>query len=54
MDPNEGYNWSSYLENKFWNFGLFCIKWTMYQREIKEIKRQQKKKAMEEKVEEGK
>jgi len=42
VDPNEGHNASTYIENKFWTFALFMIKWTLSQREIREEKRKKR------------
>ena len=43
VDPNESYSYASYVENKFWKFSLFCIRWFCLNREIRQRNKDDKK-----------
>lgn len=39
VDPKETYTYLSYLENRFWRFSLFVIRWVCLNREIRQAKK---------------
>lgn len=41
VDPKETYQWSSYLENKFWRFTLVMTRWVCMNREMRNARKKE-------------